>query len=97
MQTLLDDSAVLAKRGSFNSLKVDSENVAALMCLIEEMDVTQSMKDTLAKCMCLVSCAKEIYINSTCYVRILRKIVKLRQLLVLWKNILFTCRQLRGQ
>ena len=40
MQTLLKDSAALEERGSFNSLKADSENVAALMCLTEEMDVT---------------------------------------------------------
>ena len=68
------------------------------MCLIEEMDVTQNMKDTLLKCVCLVSCTKKIYINGTCYLRILRKIVKLRQLLVLWKNVLsvFTCRLVRG-
>ena len=65
---LLEDSAVLAKRGPFNSLKVDSENVAALKCcLTEERDVTLNMKDTLAKCVCLVACKKEIYITNTCF------------------------------
>ena len=98
VHTLLKDSASLEKRGSFNSLKADSENVAALMCLTEEMDVTQNTKDTLDKLVCLVSFTKEIYIISTCCVSILRKIVKLRQLLVLWKNVLsvFTCRLVRG-
>ena len=47
MQTLMEDSAVLAKRGSFNSLRADSENVAVMMCLTEEMDITQNTKDTL--------------------------------------------------
>ena len=55
VQTLLEDSAVLAKRGSFNSLKADSENLAALMCLTGEMDVTQNMKDTVNKLVCLFS------------------------------------------
>ena len=54
---------MLAKRVNFNSLKADSENLAALMCLTGEMDVTQNMKDKFAKCVCLMSCAKEIYIN----------------------------------
>ena len=98
VHTLLKDSAALEKRGSFNSLRADSENAAALMCLTEEMDVTQNTKDTLDKLVCLVSFTKEIYKTSTCCVSILRKIVKLRQLLVLWKITLnvFTCRLLRG-
>ena len=60
MQILLEDSEVLAKQGSFNSLKADSENVAAVMCLTGEMDVTQNMNDTIDKRVCLVSFTKEI-------------------------------------
>ena len=80
----MEDSAVLAKRGSFNSWRSDSENVAALMCLTEEIDVTLNMKDTLAKY--VFKCPVKIYITSICYVSILRKIVNFRQLLVLCRD-----------
>ena len=63
VQTLLEDFEMLSERGSFNTLKADSQNIAALMCLTEEMGVTQNLKEILAKGVYLVSCTMEIYIT----------------------------------
>jgi len=45
-------------------MKVDREVISALMKLTEESDVTQDVKDALAKFVCLMYCPKGIHIAS---------------------------------
>jgi len=45
-------------------MKVDREVISALMKLTEEGDVTQDVKDALAKFVCLLNCPKDIHITS---------------------------------
>jgi len=63
VQTMMGDFLDLAKQSFQQYMKVDREVISALIKLTEEGDVTQDVKDALAKFVCLMYCPKGIHIS----------------------------------